>query len=289
MSKCFGGLAAALLLASASLPASAQPEAQAADQPARWHLDGSTTRCVLTRRLAGSPVPATFILRTLPGSGRYEIILGSPDFPAEIRQFRGEKVSLSLTPGMDGSVEVPGSWVDLPDSLGQGLAIGPLPADLMPVFAASTSLVIGAEGGGEAGRWTVPVAGRAAEAVSYCESEKLAEWGADPAGLADGATRAQPSGDTAGWVTPRQLGLNDTLASLAYTGVYRLGIGTDGRVTDCALLESAGNVDLSLGCRILTRVARYSPARDAAGKAVRSVAVHVVDVRRQTDIRFIEG
>lgn len=289
MSKRLGALAAFLLLASAAFPASAQPEAQPAAEPARWHLDGTTSRCVLTRRLAGSPAPATFILRTLPGSGRYEIILASPDFPAEIRQLGDDQIRLSLSPAMDGSVEVPASWVDLPEPLGQGLAIGPLPADLMAVFAASTSLTIGAEGGGETARWTLPVAARAAEAVSYCESEKLAEWGADPAGLAVGATQAQPSGDKAAWVTPRQLGLNDALATLAYTGVFRLGIGTDGRVTDCALLESAGNVDLSLGCRILTRVARYSAARDAAGNAVRSVAVHVVDVRRRTDIRIIEG
>ena len=289
MSKSLGALAAALSLASVALPASAQPDTTSAAQPARWHLDGATSRCVLTRRLAGSPVPATFILRTLPGSGRYEIILASPDFPAEIRQLRGDQLSLSLEPAMGGSVEVPASWVDLPDSLGRGLAIGPLPADLLPAFAASTSLAIGAKNGGETARWTVPVAARAAEAVSYCESEKLAEWGADPAGLAAGATRAQPSGDTADWVTPRHLGLNDALASLAFTGVFRLGIGADGRVSDCTLLESAGNVDLSPGCRILTREARYSPARDAAGNAVRSVAVHVVDVRRQTDIRFIRG
>src|SRR5687767_3682683 len=99
MSKALGALAAAISLA--ATPASAQPEATSAAQPARWHLDGATTRCVLTRRLAGSPVPATFILRTLPGSGRYEIILASPEFPAEIRQLRGDQLSLSLEPAME--------------------------------------------------------------------------------------------------------------------------------------------------------------------------------------------
>jgi protein TonB len=282
----FQGLVSALGLAFGAASAAAQPAAS--PQPARWHLDGSTDRCVLTRRLDGSPSPATFILRTIPGSGRYDVILASPHLPDPLR--RAARSSQTLVLELSGaSVEVPGASIDLPETLGNGVAVGPLPAELMPAFAQSTTIGRKVVGNEEGGRWAVPAAARAAEAMASCEDEKLADWGADPAGLAPGATPAKPAEDAGSWIRPRDLGLHDALASLAYTAFFRLSVGSDGRVKDCTLLESAGNVDLSRGCQILTRAARYSPARDASGNPVASVAIHVVDVRFRTDIRVISG
>jgi hypothetical protein len=282
-----GSSAAAQPAPSAPAPAPA-PEAPDA-QPARWHLDGSTSRCVLTRRLAGTPVPATFVLRTIPGSGRYDLILASPDMPPEIRRLRTQpRLTLALTPA-DVTVETRAAPIELPASLGEGFAIGPLPAAFLPVFGDTAVLALADGDGRRLGSWAVPAAARAAEAVSYCEAEKLVEWGADPAGFEPGATRPQPAATASDWLNPRDLGLTGVFASYAYTAIYRLVLDTDGRVTDCALLESAGNVDLGRGCAVLRRVARYTPARDAAGNPIRSVAVHVVSVRMDVEIRIIQG
>src|SRR5687768_14591685 len=73
----------------AAQPAQAQT-APVAPQPARWHLDGATSRCVLSRRLEGTPGPITFILRTIPGSGRYDVIVASPELPAALRRATAE-------------------------------------------------------------------------------------------------------------------------------------------------------------------------------------------------------
>ncbi|MEA3016136.1 MAG: hypothetical protein QOI38_858, partial [Sphingomonadales bacterium] len=71
--------------------------------------------------------------------------------------------------------------------------------------------------------------------------------------------------------------------------VFRLTLDREGRATACTLIESAGNVDLTGACRALRSRARYEPARDAAGNPIASVAIHMVSVRMETEIRFIPG
>jgi protein TonB len=50
---------------------------------------------------------------------------------------------------------------------------------------------------------------------------------------------------------------------------YRLEIGTNGRVSACAVTDSSGSAPLDQAtCRIVTRRARFAPARDGDGNAV---------------------
>jgi hypothetical protein len=277
--------AAALILASAA-PAAAQT-APAPVQPARWHLDGATDRCVLTRRLEGTPTPATFILRTIPGSGRYDIILAAPDLPGGFRR-SGRLFSLSLAPGGQARA-LRAAPVDLPPALGEGAVFAPLPPAIADELARATIVQVADDQGRALGSWAIPLGARAAEALAYCEAEKLVEWGADPAGFEPGATRPQPREDPARWLTQRDFGLATALTSAAYAAVFRLTLDREGRATACTLIESAGNVDLTGACRALRSRARYEPARDAAGNPIASVAIHMVSVRMETEIRFIPG
>jgi len=49
-----------------------------------------------------------------------------------------------------------------------------------------------------------------------------------------------------------------------------LGIGETGRVTDCRVTESSGHSALDAAtCSLLVRRARFTPARDAKGNAIR--------------------
>lgn len=55
--------------------------------------------------------------------------------------------------------------------------------------------------------------------------------------------------------------------------VVALAIDADGRVTACRVARSSGNADLdATTCRLAQQRFRYTPARDAAGKAVPGVA-----------------
>ena len=284
MLKRTAAFAAALSATIAAAPAPAQPP-PAAQPAARWHLDGSTDRCVLTRRLEGTPSSATFVLRTIPGSGRYDLILAAPDFPANLRR-PGRELSLSFAPG-GREHRAAAARAELPRTLGEGAVFGPLPFEFGRDFAGASTLRIADGDGAALGSWTVPLAARAAEAMAACEAEKLVDWGADPAALAPGATPPRPRGDSASWFGIRDFGLATALTSAVYTAVFRLVLDAEGRPTGCTLLESAGNVDLTGACRVLRSRARYEPARDAAGTPVSSVAIYFAGMRMHTDIRII--
>jgi len=50
---------------------------------------------------------------------------------------------------------------------------------------------------------------------------------------------------------------------------YRLEIGPDGRVSDCAIRRSSGSASLDAAtCRIVTTRSRFNPARDSEGRHV---------------------
>ncbi len=54
----------------------------------------------------------------------------------------------------------------------------------------------------------------------------------------------------------------------------KLTVDATGRVSSCAIVRSSGHDSLdSATCRILERRARFTPARDAAGKAIASTLV----------------
>jgi hypothetical protein len=272
------GASAAQAPAAAELAAAQSAAAQsAAAQPARWHLDGATERCVLTRRLEGTPIAANFILRTIPGSGRYDVILAAPDLSGDVRRI-GRPSVLSLAPGGAGHARE-GTSVDLPGRLGSGVAFGSLGSDFAAQFSRAASLDLADDQGRPLGRWTIPVAARAAEALAACEAEKLTDWGADPAAVEPGATAARPLGDPASWLTIRDLGMAMSTQSGVATVVFRLVVGPDGRAAGCTMVEQAGNIDLTGACRALSGSARFEPARDARGNPVRSVFVHVASFR----------
>ena len=280
--------AAALFAASAAAAQTAPPGTGV--QGARWHLDGATSRCVLTRRLEGAPADAAFIVRTIPGSGHYDVILGGRELPAELRRDNGA-LALTLLPGSH-SYRGEGRAVELPGDLDRGVLIGPLPAAFAADFAGAARLRLASNRGDELGSWTVPVARRAAEALAYCEAEKRVEWGADPGSVEAGAVPPRAIGDSSEWLTPRDLGVTsaDTLTSSAFAAVFRLVVGADGRAKSCTLIESAGNVELYRDpCGALVRRARYEAGRDGTGRNVTSVAIHVVSMRTDMEFRVVPG
>jgi hypothetical protein len=275
-------LGAALSLAWTATAAHGQP----APPPApRWHLDGASTRCVLTRRLEGTPGAATFILRTIPGSGRYDLMLAGSDLRRELRP--GRQVSVAFAPG-GSRHERRLARIDLPGDLGDAVAIAPLGGPFASEFARASTIEVSGEGGQALGSWTIPVAERAADALAACEAEKQVDWGADPAGFEPGAMPPRRIGDSYEWLTARDLGMLDVLASTEVAAVFRLEVGADGRATRCTLLESGGSMVVGPNaCRSLVHRARYEPARDPRGNPVRSVDIYSVAARAELDFRPI--
>ena len=50
---------------------------------------------------------------------------------------------------------------------------------------------------------------------------------------------------------------------------FRLTVGTDGRVSECSVTSSSGSSTLDAAtCKLITRRARFTPAKDADGNPV---------------------
>jgi protein TonB len=65
-----------------------------------------------------------------------------------------------------------------------------------------------------------------------------------------------------------------TAAGISGTVSVHYRVGADGRVTDCSVTRSSGHAELdALTCKLIERRFRFRPARDAQGRAVRSIIV----------------
>jgi protein TonB len=94
---------------------------------------------------------------------------------------------------------------------------------------------------------------------------------ADTGTTASQAIAARPRGAPSEWVTTDDYPANALRAGEQGRTGFRLDIGADGRVTGCTITQSSGSADLDqTACRILTRRARFTPARDAAGNPIAS-------------------
>jgi hypothetical protein len=277
-----GPRAAALLLACmAAPPAWAQPPASPA--ASRWHLDGATDRCVLTRELQGPGGAATFVLRTIPGSQQYDVILAGEGLERSFGRRPGEaRIAFG---GSARAFAAPAAAIELPGGRGSGVILSRLPATILSDFAAAPTLRLMDKDGADLGSWTIPIGAKAAQALSYCETEKQVEWGADRAAFGSGATPPRPLTDPSTWLTMRDFGLATAVGTARFSAVFRMTVDEKGTATDCQLIESAGNVEIApTFCRAVLESARYEPARDPGGKPIRSIAVHVLT--HQVNVEF---
>ncbi|MFA9200233.1 MAG: energy transducer TonB [Cypionkella sp.] len=80
---------------------------------------------------------------------------------------------------------------------------------------------------------------------------------------------ARPKGNPAGWVTVNDYRSSWINRELTGTARFRLEIGSDGRVANCAIMSSSGHAELDRAtCALVTQRARFEPARDGTGAAV---------------------
>ncbi len=83
------------------------------------------------------------------------------------------------------------------------------------------------------------------------------------------ASRAQPKGSFQSPMSTDDYPPSALRNNEAGTVSFKLDIGADGRVTNCTITSSSGFADLDkTACRLLTRRARFTPAKDASGAAM---------------------
>lgn len=261
---------AALLMLFSTGHVSAQP---AAAPPApRWVLETGGPTCTISRELPGNP-SATLVVQTYAGSKKYDVVLSTRAWPAEIR--KAGKLQLSLQPS-GAQFERPAFVALLPRrGAPTDIRFLSLNEGFFQAFAGAKSLIILA-GRRTIAKFDLPAAAAVAGKWAECERTKLAEWGADPMGLVPGAVGPKPIGDSPRWVSPTPL-MKHFKVRNQISAVSLLRVDKSGRVESCSVLESnlKPEGDAAL-CRILKEKARYEPARDPNGNAVVSVATHEV-------------
>ncbi len=83
------------------------------------------------------------------------------------------------------------------------------------------------------------------------------------------AQKAQPKGQPGNWATTDDYPSSAIRAEEQGTTGFRVEVGPDGRVTSCSVTRSSGSSTLDEAtCRLVTRRARFSPAKDTSGAAI---------------------
>ncbi|CAM3145264.1 Protein TonB [Sphingomonas antarctica] len=83
------------------------------------------------------------------------------------------------------------------------------------------------------------------------------------------AVKAQPRGSPQDWATTDDYPPGAARAEAQGTTGFSVVVGPDGRVQSCSVTVSSGNSELdTTTCRLITRRARFSPAKDTSGQAI---------------------
>jgi periplasmic protein TonB len=83
------------------------------------------------------------------------------------------------------------------------------------------------------------------------------------------AQKAQPKGQPGNWATTDDYPSSAIRAEEQGTTGFRVEVGPDGRVTSCSVTRSSGSSTLDEAtCRLVTRRARFTPAKDTSGAAI---------------------
>jgi hypothetical protein len=254
--------------AAVSAPALAAQNAPATSAPAKpqWVLDQSGYYCALATRLAGQP-SSTLVLRTLPGTGVYDLSLVGNGWPSKVLTAH-QKLGVVLLPAGEAESEEPDTVVT---DGGRMLFLPSVSGKFLDGFGKSNGVAVAADGN-KVLTYALPGSADAAmNALDQCVVGKLIDAGADPAGFEAGATPPHTVGDPLKWVDipPIESMGNDSLHVAA-----RLDLGVDGKATGCGVLEVSGRLDRAAVCKNLLERARYTPARDRHGTPVKTVVVY---------------
>lgn len=122
--------------------------------------------------------------------------------------------------------------------------------------------------------------GKPMQAMRTCMDNLLQHWGYDPAVIAAQSKAPKPIGSPGNWLTT----VDYPSASLmrGHNGIvqFRLDLDEAGKILGCHILARTNPDEFAdVSCRALTRRAKFEPALDATGKAMKSFYI--------SKIRFI--
>ena len=111
-----------------------------------------------------------------------------------------------------------------------------------------------------------------AKAIETCMTDLRKHWGMVDGALPEPAIANQPTGDVQGVFRHEDYPEDAIAAEQSGTTSFTLMVDEKGAVMDCAIRQSSGIATLdAMGCQVLRERAKFIPARDLAGKPIKSI------------------
>ncbi|HZG09469.1 MAG TPA: energy transducer TonB [Allosphingosinicella sp.] len=238
-----------LILAVAAIAAAAPPGGASGGG---WRTEMVEGRCAVAGALGGAGAKA--VLQRLPGNPAAGLTLSGPGWPARWSRVVLQPSGRALNPlrqGAGAGGAVVEHWSE--------------EATFLKDLAASEAIVL--ERSGKAPlRLALTGPADAVAALEACEDARLHEWSGDPAALRGLRAAPQPRQPIPLYVKADDYPPEALRSGASGTVTMLLGIGADGRVASCKTVVSSSHAAIDAkSCDILSRRARFTPARDAAG------------------------
>jgi TonB family protein len=259
------GLLSLAAVAAAASPGRGEP---------RWVVDWGDQRCSLIRETGGKH-PVTMMVRTVPGAGQAELWLFDPQWTGPTQAWY-DPIDVALTPS---GFKVTQKAISVKFHELRGVAVTNLEADFLGNLPGSTSVAIRRKRRTLA-EVATPNSVKAVEALRSCEAAIIKDWGLDPGVIQSLSRRPKAVGSqgAAGWFSsddyPTQA-VHDLRSGSVLT---RMMVETDGRLSDCVVVESSGDPLLDRKtCELLIRRGHYEPALTREGaptRAMTSIRIH---------------
>lgn len=262
MGSTIGFAAASAALAIQSAPVGQQAPLKPSSS---WNVEYADEMCLLARDFGEGPVKVTLGFKPGPASEYVRLVVITRDVSTKVE--RGD-----ARLDFDGQAPVTARFVTGPikNKPMRIMAVDMKVTDLVPLSSAKELHI-------RAGRTDLRLAptrvGDAMKALQDCEKDLLVTWGMDSAVLATIAKfpRVSRKGGFASYFSINDYPMEAIRRREQGTVGTRVHVATDGRVTECRVIESSGSAILDIQtCDIIRTRFRYEPARNHDGQPVPS-------------------
>jgi TonB family protein len=227
-----------------------------------WFVTSGDQSCGIYAQRNGASSAEFLILKRL--DGRLSLQVQNPAW--NIAQGNESDIRYQVDGRTYGGMQ---KTVALTEAPGKGL-LGVVGADFEHEIRSGTTLAI-VNGSMLIGQISLRGAAAALETVDSCLQDLRANGNGFSAIAAAPLKPAIPKGGASGWVDIGDYPKSAMRDGREGTVSFRLTIGTDGKVAECAITQSSGHQDLDdATCAVLSKRARFELARDKNGKAIQS-------------------
>jgi len=227
-----------------------------------WDLDYGETQCVALRDYGDAKNPRTLAIRQSPEGDTFEVIVGRTRYgPEFVEEWEG-----SVDFG-SGPIK---AWLLHYGAKNKKITIDQFRISAMGMYQAKTakSVTLRWKQGPDI-TFALAAMPELLKGLEECTADLKRYW--NDGGVADGRIAVPPNGDVRTVFTDQDYPSEAMRRNQEGTAQYFLLVNELGKVAGCHVLRPSGVPVLdTMGCSVIQERAKFSPALDASGKAIRS-------------------